>query len=121
MIRESMSTSISNNIQSHEYLFSFIGNDIMLNEFLWRADNSVNRLKYDIEQILHIYGFPLIINTNITSHGVYINVFNNATKLFHISFHLKKSFIQPPQSPGAIHIKNNTAYKTYQLLHIFQI
>lgn len=118
-----MSTVANSDISSHEHFFSFVNSDDLLNEFLWRADRSVNRLRRDVVYALRNAGFPnLRIGTNVTHSGVYINMLDSSGKrMLHISFHLQPSYIQPPQSPGAIHAMNNFANPgVYQMFYVVQ-
>lgn len=98
-------------------LFSFLGNDYILNEFLWRADQSVGILKQHLDQILISNGFiDVYVTTKILPSGVYINVIRNNSKIWHMSFHLHK-INKSHTIPGALHIQNNknTQFKTYEI------
>jgi hypothetical protein len=112
------------NIQSHEYFFDFVNSDILLNEFLWRADKSQNILKQSLDNALRRHGYiRMYVITRVTNSGVYINVFNNNVKVWHISFHLEPSVSNPTPPPGALHIRSNiiTTTNAYQILRVTAI
>lgn len=108
------------NMATHEQFFAFVNSYDLLNEFLWRADPSNNRLKHDVDNALRINGLPILsVKPNITPRGIYINVMYRNKQQWHISFHLHKD--NNPPVPGAIHIgdnKNPQYKKAYQLLYL---
>jgi hypothetical protein len=117
-----MSATLVPDVSSHEHFFSFVNSDDLLNEFLWRADPRISRMKHDIDQQLQITGFStLYTETNITPQGVYINVKDHTInrQIFHLSFHLMRSYA--PQPPGAFHARNNFTHRgVYQMFYVVQ-
>jgi hypothetical protein len=92
-------------LASHERIFTVLNYDFMLNEFLWRSDPSIGVLQYQVTQLLQSnYYNNIKAFTNITSGGVFINVFQNSNKLWHMSFHLHHQPQLATKLPGAIHI-----------------
>ncbi len=108
------------NINTHARMFDYAYNDILLNELLWRADTSVNRLKTDLDTALLNYGYNQVsTKPRVSQSGLYINVLYNNTKLWHLSFHLQYSPILSSQNPGTFHIKSNIIPShPYQTLRI---
>jgi hypothetical protein len=111
------------NMSSQKRFFKFVNSDILLNEFLWRAENGL--LAHDIQKELHINGYNLnvvsSVSNNSVNSGVFVSFYDNGIpqqRLWHISFHLEKLAHDSPH--GAIHIKNNIN-KLYQLLYIKRI
>lgn len=105
------------NAASHNLLFTFINSDILLNEFLWRADMRTGILKQQLETVLHFNKYNILIETTSLLSGIYINAYLNGAKIWHISFHLQNKQNQSP--PGALHIINNT--QTIYACQLFNI
>lgn len=116
-------TDISTNILTHNYLFNFIFNDVMLNELYWRADPSTKCLVNDIQSLINtnslLYSKNIIVQTNITNNGIYINIYKFKTQIGHVSLHLKLIPSNNIKSPGALHIHNKGS-NIYQLLSLIR-
>lgn len=113
--------SITANILTHEHIFDFIFNDVMLNELYWRADPTTNCLINDINPLIntdpYLYSNNITVKTNITNEGIYINIYDQFKQIGHVSLHLKLLQSKSIKSPGALHIQNNIS-KVYQLLSL---
>jgi hypothetical protein len=114
-------SDISKNIVTHEYLFDFIFNDVMLNELYWRADPSTNCLVNDIQPLIDVEPSlqhkNITVQTNITNKGIYINIYELHVKIGHVSLHLEYKQLKNIKSPGALHIQNDNS-SIYQLLSL---
>lgn len=110
-------------MSSHKRFFKFVNSDILLNEFLWRAETGL--LASHVYQELQKHGYNVAVRSRVSTNTINSGVFiffedfsPRPNPLWHISFHLEKW--NGSSKHGAIHIKNNVS-GMYQLLYITRI